>query len=60
MRILDSLLANPILRGKEEEVEEEDERLNYTSKLTIYPIPADKISHNAKFAAFWIVFLTKI
>ena len=33
--------------------------LDYTSKLSILSIPTAKISRNAKFAAFWCVFLTK-
>ena len=34
--------------------------LDYTSQLLIEPIPAGKIKRNAKFAAFWCVFLTKM
>ena len=34
--------------------------INCTSKHSIQPIPAAKTRRNAKFAAFWRVFLTKI
>ena len=34
--------------------------LHYTSQLSIEPIPVGKIKRNAKFAAFWCVFLTKM
>ena len=34
-------------------------KVNYNSKLYISTIPAAKIRQNAKFAAFWCVFLTK-
>ena len=34
--------------------------IDYTSKLSIQPIPAAKIGRNAKFAAFWSVFKKEI